>query len=152
MQLDEFSFDHEVKNSKDVWMIMFYSPDCPTCVTLTPKWEEAAVMLKGFVKMAKVDVTKELQLRFRYEIESFPSIKVFHRGFDYGKGETEQNIFEFDYNGQSSDFIVKKGKDLYENLQEEELYAKQEKEKKKIKSKKKKKSNKNKNIGKKQEL
>jgi len=53
--LDETNFDALVFSSKDIWMIEFYAPWCGHCKALEPEWNEAALALKGQVKLAKVD-------------------------------------------------------------------------------------------------
>ena len=87
VQLTDENFDEHVTNSTDFWMIKFYSPYCGHCIKLAPKWEEAATALKGKVKFGDVDVTTHNMLKERYNIDSFPKLRVFHKGFDYGNGE-----------------------------------------------------------------
>ena len=86
-ELTDDDFDEHVTNSTDFWMIKFYSPYCGHCIKLAPKWEAAATALKGKVKLGKVDVTAHEKLKNRYDIDSFPKLRVFHKGFDYGAGE-----------------------------------------------------------------
>ena len=101
-------------------------------------------MLKGKIKLGKVDVMKNLKLRDKYETESFPDIRIFHPGFDYGDGPGETVTFDYRYNGQTERELIKYGNDLFDDLEEEKEYAKQEKDKKsKMSGGKKKKSKKN---------
>ena len=89
--LTESSFDETVLNSKDMWLVEFYAPWCGHCKSLKPEWAKAATLLKGQVKVAKVDSTVETRLASKYGIQGYPSIKIFPAGEKTGRTE--------DYNG-----------------------------------------------------
>jgi protein disulfide-isomerase A6 len=92
------NFDKEVIESDDVWLIEFYAPWCGHCKRLTPDWESAAKTLKGSVKLGAVDADAHRELGGRYNVQGFPTIKIF--GFDkknpkdYEGGRTAQNIVD----------------------------------------------------------
>ncbi|KAJ5475039.1 Protein disulfide-isomerase [Penicillium diatomitis] len=66
----------------------FYAPWCGHCKALAPKYEEAATELKGKnIPLAKVDCTTEEELCRTYEVDGYPTLKVF-RGPDSHKPYT----------------------------------------------------------------
>jgi len=97
--LTDNNFDKLVMQSNDHWMVEFYAPWCGHCKNLAPEWENAATQLKSQnVKLGAIDATSETNLAQRYEIQGFPSIKLFSAG---GKDKA------VDYNGpREADGIV----------------------------------------------
>ena len=134
IELNDDNFDEMVTNSTDFWMIEFYSPYCGHCLKLMPKWEEAATALKGKAKLGKVDVSTQEKLKTKYEIDSFPKLRVFHRGFDYGSGTENQKILDLPHTGQKTEELIKYGEDMSFDLQEEEIYAAEQRKKKEDKA------------------
>jgi protein disulfide-isomerase A6 len=59
--------------------VEFYAPWCGHCQRLAPEWKKAATNLKGLVNIAAVDcdVEQNKGLCAMYEIQGFPTIKVF---------------------------------------------------------------------------
>jgi len=97
--LDEKTFDDFVKNT-NLALIEFYAPWCGHCKALAPEYEKAAKQLKGKDQgaLAKVDCTIEKDLCSRFEVQGFPTIKVFRND-----GSTPS-----DYDGpRKADGIVK---------------------------------------------
>ncbi|POI23356.1 hypothetical protein CIB84_012897, partial [Bambusicola thoracicus] len=93
IELTDDSFDKNVINSDDVWMVEFYAP------CLEPEWAAAATEVKeqtkGKVKLAAVDATVNQMLANRYGIRGFPTIKIFQKGedpIDYDGGRTRSDI------------------------------------------------------------
>lgn len=74
---DETTFNKEVLKHNGVVIVEFYAPWCGHCKSLTPEYEKAATTLKGVVKVVAVDATKAESLAQKYNIQGFPSIKVF---------------------------------------------------------------------------
>jgi protein disulfide-isomerase A1 len=63
----------------------FYAPWCGHCKALAPKYEEAATELKSKnIPLVKVDCTTEEELCRTYEVDGYPTLKVF-RGPDSHK-------------------------------------------------------------------
>ena len=90
--LDDKNFDETIFKSKEMFIVAFYAPWCGHCQKLLPEWNAAATQLKGQIKLAKVDATVNQQLASRYQIQGYPTIKIFPPG-----DKTNSNIEE--YNG-----------------------------------------------------
>lgn len=71
-------FDKKVIESTDLWIVEFYAPWCGHCKNLAPEWEKAAAQLEGSnVHIAAVDADKFGELGGRFQVQGFPTIKVF---------------------------------------------------------------------------
>jgi len=75
----------EVQEKTQAVAVMFYAPWCGHSKNLLPHWDETAarVNAKGDsseVSFGKVDCVAEPSLYWKYDIESFPTIKVFMGG------------------------------------------------------------------------
>ena len=90
--LDKNSFEKEVVQSKDIWLIEFFAPWCGHCKNFAPEYEKAARALKGIFKIGAVNADSEKELAGKYGIQGFPTVKFF--------GITKTNIQ--DYNGARS--------------------------------------------------
>ncbi|KAG7392062.1 hypothetical protein PHYBOEH_006503 [Phytophthora boehmeriae] len=75
--LTDDTFDTNVLNSGEVWMVEFYAPWCGHCKALAPDWEQAATELKGSIKFGAIDATANERVATQYGIQGFPTIKVF---------------------------------------------------------------------------
>ena len=80
--LTDDNFDSEVFGSEDMWLVAFYAPWCGHCQKLLPEWNAAATQLKGQVKIAKLDATANQKMASRYQIQGYPTIKIFSPGKD----------------------------------------------------------------------
>jgi protein disulfide-isomerase A6 len=67
-------------NSNDAWMVEFYAPWCDHCKKLAPEWVKLANEVKGEVKVAKIDSSKNTKMHEKYKVKGYPSIKYFPAG------------------------------------------------------------------------
>ncbi|KAJ5234464.1 uncharacterized protein N7469_003632 [Penicillium citrinum] len=77
----------------------FYAPWCGHCKALAPKYEEAATELKSKdIPLVKVDCTVEEELCRDYEVDGYPTLKVF-RGAEspkpYGGARQTDSIVSY---------------------------------------------------------
>lgn len=57
--LTDSTYSELVTNSDDSWVVEFYAPWCGHCKSLEPEWNSLPGLLKGDVKVGKVDATVE---------------------------------------------------------------------------------------------
>lgn len=92
------TFKDEVLKHDGVVFVEFYAPWCGHCKNLAPEWAKAAKALKGVVKMVAVDATQEEKLARKYQIQGFPTIKVFgankRKPTDYQGGRTADALVD----------------------------------------------------------
>jgi protein disulfide-isomerase A6 len=74
---DDKTFKEEVMKYPGVVMVEFFAPWCGHCKSLAPEWDKAATTLKGVAKVVAVDATQAQSLAQKYQIQGFPTIKVF---------------------------------------------------------------------------
>jgi len=98
INLKKDTFEKEVLESKQLWIVEFYAPWCGHCKTLSPIFEELAKGFEGIIKFGAVDMTTDKEAGEAYKIQSYPTLKFF--GVDKTK--------PIDYNEErsKSDFIV----------------------------------------------
>ncbi|KAJ5750936.1 hypothetical protein N7533_007964 [Penicillium manginii] len=83
----------------DLVLAEFYAPWCGHCKALAPKYEEAATELKDKnIALVKVDCTEEEELCRDYEVDGYPTLKVF-RGVEdpkpYGGARQTESIVSY---------------------------------------------------------
>ncbi|KAK8642971.1 hypothetical protein V6N13_012291 [Hibiscus sabdariffa] len=88
LELDESNFDSAIA-SFDFILVDFYAPWCGHCKRLAPQLDKVAPILAGLkdpIAIAKVDADKFATLARKYEIDGFPTLKLFIHGVpvDYG--------------------------------------------------------------------
>ena len=74
--------DHflHVVASRFVTLSLFFPYRCGHCQRLAPEWAKVATELKGKVKVGAVDATVHTVTAGRYQIQGYPTIKVFAAG------------------------------------------------------------------------
>jgi protein disulfide-isomerase A1 len=94
--LDESNFDEAITTYKYL-LVKFYAPNCIHCKNLAPEYIKAAQTLRNNdpeVYLAKVDATKNKNLGNRFNIQGFPTLKLFMNGtpIEYDGGRKECDI------------------------------------------------------------
>ncbi|KAL0015877.1 hypothetical protein SO802_002946 [Lithocarpus litseifolius] len=82
LELDESNFDSAI-STFDFILVDFYAPWCGHCKRLSPQLDEAAPMLASLkvpIVIAKLNADKYTRLARKYEIDGFPSLKIFMHG------------------------------------------------------------------------
>ena len=92
------NFNKYVMESNGVWLVEFYAPWCGHCKALTPEWQQAAKTLKGIVHLGAVDADEHKSLGSKYNVEGFPTIKVF--------GDDKSAPTEYDGGRKASDIVA----------------------------------------------
>jgi len=93
------NFDSYIEK-ESLMLVEFYAPWCGHCKRLAPLYEKAAKQLKENdppVILAKVDATKESELGKRYNVDGYPTLKIFKNGrpIDYkGERDSEWDIIQ----------------------------------------------------------
>ena len=78
--LTDDNFDDMIFNDESMWLVAFYAPWCGHCQKLLPEWVSAATQLRGTIKLAKIDATENQKMAQRYQIQGYPTIKIFAPG------------------------------------------------------------------------
>lgn len=98
LELTPSNFNKEVTMYDGLVFVEFYAPWCGHCQSLAPEWKKAATALKGVVKIAAVNADEHQSLGGQYQIQGFPTIKVFgankNSPSDYQGGRTADAIVD----------------------------------------------------------
>lgn len=84
--LNDQNFDPfltQIKEENAVAMIEFYAPWCPHCKQLIPEYEKAAKSVEGLtpkIYLAKYDCDAHTEMKKRYEVRGYPSLKIWRVG------------------------------------------------------------------------
>ncbi|XP_057973297.1 protein disulfide-isomerase 5-2 [Malania oleifera] len=82
LELDESNFD-SIISTFDYVFVDFYAPWCGHCKRLAPELDVAAPILSGLkepIVIAKVNADKFTRLAIKYDINGFPTLKLFMHG------------------------------------------------------------------------
>ncbi|XP_010246306.1 PREDICTED: protein disulfide isomerase-like 5-2 [Nelumbo nucifera] len=82
LELNESNFDSAI-SAFDFILVDFYAPWCGHCKRLSPELDAAAPVLAGLdqpIVIAKINADKFRRLASKYEIDGFPTLKLFMHG------------------------------------------------------------------------
>ena len=97
----------EYVQDKRIMLVEFYAPWCGHCKQLEPEYEVAAEKLKEHdIPLAKVDATANEEIARKYEIQGYPTMKVFRSGtpYDYDGPRKTDGIVEYMLNEARPDW------------------------------------------------
>ena len=99
----------EVVSDKGIILVEFYAPWCGHCKQLAPEYEAAAQQLLENdppIPLAKVDATSNEELAMKYEVEGYPTLKVFRDGtpYDYEGPRKADGIVQYMLNEARPDW------------------------------------------------
>ena len=97
MILTDSTFDKAVEKYEYL-LVLFYAPWCGHCKKFHPEYEKAATVLrKENLYLAKVDATVEKKLAEKFEIQGFPTVKLFIKGqpIEYTGGRKESEVINW---------------------------------------------------------
>jgi len=100
VELTDSNFDKLVLQSDDMWLVEFFAPWCGHCKNLAPHWAKAATELKGKVKLGALDATVNKVKASQFEIQGYPTIKVFTSA-----GKSASLAEEYDGGRTSSEIV-----------------------------------------------
>ena len=95
--LTDSTFDKAVEKYEYL-LVLFYAPWCGHCKKFHPEYEKAATVLrKENLYLAKVDATVEKKLAEKFEIQGFPTVKLFIKGqaIEYTGGRKESEVINW---------------------------------------------------------
>lgn len=98
IELTANNFQKEVIKSDSIWIVEFYAPWCGHCKNLVPAYKKAAKALKGLVKVGAVDMTQHQSVGGPYNVQGFPTIKIFgankNKPIDFNGQRTAEALVE----------------------------------------------------------
>lgn len=95
--LTKDNFEETIAKEKLVF-VKFFAPWCGHCKAMAEDFKSAAAELKGQAVLADVDATVEEDLAKKYNIQGFPTLKVFADGeelTDYNGGRDKESMIKF---------------------------------------------------------
>ena len=80
LEVTDANFDQEVLRSESPVLIDFWAAWCGPCRALAPVVDEIASSYQGRVKVAKMDVDKNMSTPQRYGVRGIPTLLIFKGG------------------------------------------------------------------------
>lgn len=80
LEVNDTSFDQEVKQSEILALVDFWAPWCGPCRKIAPIIDEIAEEYKGRLKVVKVNTDENVRIAQEYSISGIPSILIFKNG------------------------------------------------------------------------
>ncbi len=88
----------EIRKSKRIFVLDFYTNFCPSCMQMMPALESVAYKYIDQVAFCKVDASQLLDLAQMFHVSSVPAILVFKDGSlvgRYNQAMTKKQLYEF---------------------------------------------------------
>ncbi len=79
-EINDASFDQDVLKSSQPVLVDFWAAWCGPCKAIAPIVEEVANQYNGKVKVAKMDVDKNVATPQRYGVRGIPTLLLFKDG------------------------------------------------------------------------
>ena len=74
------SFDELIQQSEIPVVVDFWADWCGPCKLVSPALEKLAQEFKGKLMVIKINVDKKPQISAQYQVQSIPTIMMFHKG------------------------------------------------------------------------
>lgn len=93
--LTPYKFEHSVLGTDAPWIVMFYAPWCGHCTRFMPKLEDLARVVRGQVRVGKVNCEKFGKMCDKASVRAYPTLR-YVRGRNGQERYVSQDIQERD--------------------------------------------------------